>query len=144
MGIDRIGRAGGAAGVTPPISTPAQPASAVTESFEAVAKRVGEASPPSLIDQLKAGQLDMKQFVELRVEQATAHLQGVLDPERLEFIRNALRIQIQSDPALLDLVKAATGALPPMDDRGCSAAGASRMDGIDCGSDARGLLAHGL
>ena len=114
MGIDRIGRAGSGAPVTPAVSTPAEPSGAVTESFASVAKRaVGEASPASLIDQLKSGQIDMNRFLDLRVEQATAHLQGVVDSERLDFIRRSLRIQIESDPALIELVKAATGSAPP-------------------------------
>jgi hypothetical protein len=32
-----------------------------------------------------------------------------VEPERLDFIRSSLRIQIESDPALLELVVAATG-----------------------------------
>jgi hypothetical protein len=118
MGIDRIGRAGGGAGITPPVSTPTEPAAAVTESFQSVAKAVGETGQVPLLEQLKAGQIDMNRFLELRVEQATAHLQGVVDPERLQFIREALRIQIEADPAMLDLVKAATGTSPPSQDRG--------------------------
>lgn len=118
MGIDRIGRAGGTAGVASPTTTAAEPSAAISESFAAVAKRAvvaPEAVP--LLEQLKAGQIDLNRFLDLRVEQATAHLQAVLDPERLQFIRQSLRIQLQSDPGLLDLVKAATGASPPQPDR---------------------------
>jgi hypothetical protein len=117
MGIDRIGRAGGGAGITPPVTTPAEPSAAVSESFAAVAKRVGGPEAASLIDQLKTGQIDMNRFLDLRVEQSTSHLQGMVDPERLDFIRKSLRIQIESDPALIELVKAATGSSPPSTDR---------------------------
>jgi hypothetical protein len=118
MGIDRIGRAGGAS-VTPVVTGAAEPAVSVSESFRSLAKQsVSETSAASLVDQLKAGQIDMNRYLDLRVDQATVHLQGVVDPERLDFIRESLRAQIERDPALLELVQAATGALPSTQERG--------------------------
>jgi hypothetical protein len=119
MGIDRTGRVGSGGGVAPPVSIAAEPTDAVSESFKAVAKHaVQKASAPSPIDQLKAGQIDMNRYLDLQVEQATTHLQGVVDPERLDFIRQSLRVQIESDPALLELVQAATGTAPTPQERG--------------------------
>ncbi|MBI5533026.1 MAG: hypothetical protein HY898_09940 [Deltaproteobacteria bacterium] len=119
MGIDRIGRAGGGVGITPPTTVATEPSAAVSESFRSVAKdAVRETGATQLLDQLKSGQIDMNRYLDLRVEQATSHLQGAVDPERLDFIRHSLRIQIESDPALLELVQAATGSAPTSQDDG--------------------------
>jgi hypothetical protein len=119
MGIDRIGRMGGGAGITPPTNVATEPTNAASESFRAVAKdTVREAGATPLLDQLKSGQIDMNRYLDLRVEQATTHLQGVVDPERLDFIRRSLRIQIESDPALIELVRAATASAPTSRDDG--------------------------
>jgi hypothetical protein len=39
-----------------------------------------------------------------------------LSGEQLSFIRESLRAQMSSDPALVDLVKSTTGQLPPRDE----------------------------
>jgi hypothetical protein len=108
MGIDRIGRAstGGA-----PIVPGAEPTAAVSPSFEAcAAQAVQPSSEASLLQRLHAGEIDVQRYLDLRVEQATAHLTASLDAERLQFIREALRSQLESDPVLMDLVQRATGS----------------------------------
>lgn len=118
MGIDRIGRAGGGAGITPPASVPVDKTGAAGESFQVDrthgVEKAGELSP---LERLKAGEIDLPQYLDLRVQQATTHLEGRLEPEKLDFIRKSLRIQIESDPALIELVQSATGQVPkPSDD----------------------------
>lgn len=118
MGIDRIGRAGGGAGVAPPTSVPLDKTSATGESFH-VERPQGAEKPAELspLERLKAGEIELPQYLDLRVEQATAHLEGRLEPEKLDFLRHSLRIQIESDPALIELVQSATGQVPkPSDD----------------------------
>ncbi len=112
MSIDRIGKGGG---VTPPatgdVAGPS-PTKGVGETF-----RVAEKSPvagveSSTLARLRAGELSVSQYLDAKVQEATAHLPK-LAPEQLDFVRASLREQLASDPMLADLVKAATGSVPP-------------------------------
>jgi len=69
------------------------------------------------LEQLRTGGAGLERYLDLKVDEATAHL-GPLPPSQLEMIRSALRERIASDPTLVDLVHAATGAVPapPHDD----------------------------
>jgi hypothetical protein len=125
MPIDRIGKGGGAppgvpgaAGPSGPTPTKAfeveRPEGATTVG-EAGAKRgadaagaVGDASP---LEQLRAGKIDVQQYVELKLDEATAHLKG-LRPAEIEHIRETLRDKIAQDPHLVELVRHATGHMP--------------------------------
>ncbi len=119
MGIDRIGRIGGSAGAILKDPVPVERTGASGETFQL--DRTHEAQKPedaSPLDRLRAGQIDLPQYLDIRVQQATSHLEGKLDPERLDFVRRSLRIQIENDPSLIELVHAATGQAPkPSDDR---------------------------
>ena len=107
MGIDRIGQAAGG----PPSVPGAEPASATVPSFEpTAAQAAAPSSEATLLRRLEAGEIDVNRYLDLRVEQATAHLSGALDAERLQFIRDALRSQFETDPVLVELVQRATGA----------------------------------
>jgi hypothetical protein len=70
------------------------------------------ASATSPLSRLRAGEIDLNTYVDLKLEQATSHLKG-LGGEELRFVRSALRDQIASDPALADLFQQATGVSAP-------------------------------
>ena len=55
--------------------------------------------------------------VDLKVDEATRSLDG-LSPAELDDIKKLLRDQIATDPGLMDLARASTGAIPdvPSDD----------------------------
>jgi hypothetical protein len=63
------------------------------------------------LEQLKAGKIDFNQYVDLKVDEATSHLEG-LSPTQLDSIRSMLRDRMATDPELVDLVKQATGQAP--------------------------------
>lgn len=69
------------------------------------------ATGPTPLEQLKAGRIDLDGYLDLKVEEATAHLHG-LSPVQLDGIRSMLRDRMATDPALADLVKQATGHAP--------------------------------
>jgi hypothetical protein len=120
MSIDPIGKAGSAAGVAAavPVAS-AQPATGAEAVFGvSKAAEVQQVSPPGLAEQVRAGQVDLERYLDLRVEQATEHLVGKLDAERLEIVRDALRAQLESDPMLVELVRVATGLRPGTPDGG--------------------------
>ena len=127
MGIDRIGK-----GSAPPPSagtgaSPSAPSGAErvrapepSRSFEVrnekaaettKASEVAATSGPSALERLRAGQIDMNGYLDLKVDQATAHLEG-LGSHELAAVKSMLRDQIANDPSLTDLVKQATGSAP--------------------------------
>ena len=105
MGIDRIGKGPG---------VPDVPAAANTtgaQSFELAPSEA--ASGAAALDpgaRLARGEITLDQYLDLRVQQATAHLEGKLDSKRLSFIRTTLRSQLETDPTLVELVRAAASA----------------------------------
>jgi hypothetical protein len=118
MAIDRIGKGGG----TQPPSGPTEVGGAgraqETEGkrFEVRTERTASTAPvapaaSSALAQLRSGQIDMNRYLDLKVDEATGHLQG-LSPKELASIKEMLRDQITSDPALADLVQQATGRAP--------------------------------
>ncbi len=112
MGIDKIGKGG-----LPEISGAggAQGARPVGRSFAEVhAEKASAAEAPSAVEvrspleRLRAGEIDMRGYIDARVDHATSALKG-LPASQLETIRKALREQLATDPALGDLVRRATG-----------------------------------
>ncbi|AKU95908.1 hypothetical protein AKJ09_02572 [Labilithrix luteola] len=85
-------------------------------SGQAPAERAGNvegASGASPLERLRAGEIDVHGYIDLKVDQATAGLSG-LSPSELAHIKNTLRDQMASDPGLADLVRAATGQTPKL------------------------------
>src|SRR5436309_12429888 len=103
MGIDEIGRKG------PPIApTGAEGASGVRgpsapfPSVSEVAPTTPAAVADTPLERLHAGELTLDGYLDAKVTEATAHLQG-LGPAAVTAIRDALREQIASDPGLAGL-----------------------------------------
>jgi len=95
-------RSGGAAGSFGPFEAPRAPA-------PAQAAPVG--TELGALEQFRNGHLDLQGYLDLKVSEATAHL-SALPPVQLDAIRKALRDRLAVDPALVDLVRAATGKVP--------------------------------
>jgi hypothetical protein len=112
MPIDPIGKGGG----VPPKVPPSGP-SAPTKAFEVEAPKEASkaeavaAVRPSPLEQLRAGKIDLDAYVELKLDEATAHLKGLRAGE-LAAVREVLRDKIVQDPHLVDLVRQATGRVP--------------------------------
>jgi len=121
MGIDGIGKkgppgappAGGAPGPSraQPTGKPFQVDQSDKSGAAARAAEV-KAAGSTPLERLRAGEIDVKGYVDAKVQEATAHL-GPMPPEKLEQIRAVLRERIGSDPLLVELVKKATGHVPP-------------------------------
>src|SRR4051812_2003518 len=110
MGIDRIGKGGAA----PPAPEPTDPSAVrekggVSRPFEVertaranvpapVAPSVDAASP---LARLRAGEIDVHGYIDVKVDDATKHLVG-LSPAELDAIKKTLRDQMATDPALVD------------------------------------------
>jgi hypothetical protein len=114
MSIDRIGKGGG-----PPVSGIGQPGSASTTEvgskggeFKVQKTAPSQAVTVDALDRLRAGEISVSQYLDIKVDQATSHLDKRLSAEQTSFIRNSLREQLATDPMLVELVQSATGALP--------------------------------
>ncbi len=68
------------------------------------AEGAGVASP---LERLRAGEIDLQGYVDLRVREATAHLEGVLSPADLDAVRDQLREVVEDDPDVAALAKGA-------------------------------------
>jgi len=109
MGIDRIGKRDGPQGISPP--TDVAPAGGSTgQPFKV--QRAAATEAVTALDRVRAGEITLDQYLDQKVQAATEHLEGVVSPEQLSFIRNGLREQLATDPVLVDLVRAATGQAP--------------------------------
>lgn len=117
--VDGIGKSG----PKPPVGGPVGPSKPTEASrpFEVhtdkpqattAAQATAATSGPTPLDQLKSGAIDVHQYVDMKVTEATKHLEG-LDPVKLADLRAMLRDQMSSDPTLADLFKQATGHAPP-------------------------------
>jgi hypothetical protein len=125
MPIDRVGKGPGPLAPEPASGAGASTGTAnVGATFEveraeqpdpADATRAVDAtdplSPASPLSRLRAGEIDLRTYIELKVDEETAQLRG-LAPDQLEFIKGALRDRMRTDPAFMDLVRTATGHAP--------------------------------
>jgi hypothetical protein len=117
MGVDGIGSGGrpvpgvGGGELDGPRGVEVDPA----ESAGGAASTFGaeRSTGSALLDQLKRGEIDLDGYLDAQVNAATAHVQGSLPAAQLDFIREALREQIATDPVLTELVRRATGSTPP-------------------------------
>jgi hypothetical protein len=108
MSIDRIGKREGAQGISP--SPDAVPSAPTGGTFKV--ERPTSVRATAALDRVRSGEMTVEQYLDLKVEAATAHLAGPATPEQLSFIKNSLREQLAADPVLVDLVRAATGSMP--------------------------------
>jgi hypothetical protein len=107
--VDRIGKGG------PPLAPPPAEGAAGKGGAAEVERPFHEAIAPakpvegpepvavSPLQRLRAGDIDVGRYVEEKIVEATAHLEG-LSPVELDAIRAMLREQLAVDPALTELV----------------------------------------
>lgn len=111
MGIDGIGKGGDAPKVDP--SSGATSVKGVEgERFELSTEGVEQTQGAGLLEQVQRGEVGLDAYLDVRVNDAVGHLEGRLSPEQLEFVKEELRAQLQSDPVLIELVRRATGQSP--------------------------------
>lgn len=127
MGIDRIGKGGGlpptsglgneagtsgvkGTGATFELERPGAIDGKTAQAASAVSG-AGAVDASSPLGRLQRGEIDLDRYLDLKVEGATAKLQG-LSADELASIKDMLRDQMATDPQLVELVRNATGQLP--------------------------------
>ncbi len=91
---------------------PAGPKGPASEDFELGvegAPQVGGASASAPLQQLQAGDISLDQYLDTRVDSAVEHLEGKLPADQLDFVRQTLRQELETDPVLVELVRRSTG-----------------------------------
>ena len=128
MAIDRIGKGAGLPGGVPSAPRhegevkPAGGTSSVDAPFKvdrtdsaSAAQRASNvesaSSATAPLARLRAGEVDVHGYIDLKVDEATSALKGI-SPAELDEIKSVLRDQMKSDPGLADLVRTATGKMP--------------------------------
>jgi hypothetical protein len=122
MAIDRVGKGGGlpkapeAGGTGAATSTTKTGATFEVERPDrtdrtAAATNVDATAAATPLARLRAGEIDVHGYIDLKVNEATSELRG-LAPAELEHIKGVLRDQMRTDPGLADMVQAATGKMP--------------------------------
>lgn len=108
MAVDGIGR-------PPAPGLPSQATGVIgTENTTRAEFAVEVASPPrasdavgavdsDLVRRLELGQITREQYLDIKAEEAVAHLVGQCPTEQIELIRTALRDQLCDDPVCLRL-----------------------------------------
>src|SRR3954462_13612994 len=116
--VDRIGKGGGVLPTAAPSGV--EQKGAVDKPFQVErgeapkpADAVGNVQHTTPLARLRAGEIDVNGYVDLKVDEATSGLKG-LAPGQLDDIKKTLRDQMATDPALVDLVRAATGQTPKL------------------------------
>jgi hypothetical protein len=111
MGIDGIGKP-----PTPPAPGPSGAPGVEPRKTESFA--VGQPAAPvaasglsPALEAVQRGELSLDQYLEQRVDQAVSHLAGKIAPSELEFVKQSLREQLQTDPVLVELVRRSTAGL---------------------------------
>ena len=110
MGIDGVGKPGAPQG---PVDGVGGSAGTQGESFRV--EEGGETSAATgseALQQLERGELGLGEYLDVRVAEATRHLEGTLSPQQLEFVKESLREQLGTDPVLVQLVRRTTGSSP--------------------------------
>jgi hypothetical protein len=111
MGIDGIGKPGGAGGVPGAGVAPAGGAAGESFRVERSADSRGVEGHASLRG-LERGEINLDQYLDARADEAVRHLVEKLPAEQLEFVRQSLREQLATDPVLVELVRRTTGRVP--------------------------------
>jgi hypothetical protein len=106
MGIDGIGKSGPPPSLDGPAGKQAGATSAPETEFRV--ERT-QATPSNDLERLERNEISREEYLNNRVEQATAHLQGHLSPERLNEVKQQMLAQLEVDPVLRRLVQRVTG-----------------------------------
>jgi hypothetical protein len=108
MSIDGVGKPG-----TPPVGVGSPGPTTGPERGETFAVPGGRgaesAAAVDALGRVGRGELGIDEYLNLRVAEATRHLDGKLPEEQLEFVRFTLREQLNTDPVLVELVRRTTG-----------------------------------
>jgi hypothetical protein len=112
MAIDRLGPKGSPTPPPAPSGASRPHESARPFEAEASAPAVAATTGSDALQRLRGGDIDVHQYLDQKVREATAHLDPLVTPAELEAVRAQLRDRMGSDPTLVDLVRSATGSVP--------------------------------
>ena len=68
-----------------------------------------EAPKSDTLRRLERHEITLEQYLDHCADEAVAHIKGLVDSDRLQFIRGMIRDQLTTDPVLVRYVQQATG-----------------------------------
>ena len=79
--------------------------------------RPGVVEPPKseMLCRFERHEITLGQYLDHCAEEAVAHLKGVVEPERLQFIKEMIRDQMTTDPVMVRYVEQTTGQSPEVE-----------------------------
>ena len=104
MGIDSIGKPKAPVAGLPNASSSVSDVSG-TSTFEVRTNKTEGVTATSDVDELQAGKISVDDYLDRKVAAATQHLDGKVAAEKLQWIRETLRTQLQQDPMLKEMVR---------------------------------------
>lgn len=57
------------------------------------------------LERLRAGAIDLEEYLDIQVEEAVGHLARLLPRDKLEQVREVVRNQLRQDPALVEFIR---------------------------------------
>ena len=64
---------------------------------------------------LQRHEISLGQYLDHCAEEAVAHLKGLVDSERLQFIKETIRDQMTTDPVMIRYIEQTTGLSPEVE-----------------------------
>ena|SRR5438552_5468229 len=113
MSVDGIGGGPRNVGGAGPLDGPAAPTAADGTTDVGRSAEAGRTAGAGALERLGRGEISLDQYLDGRVADAVEHLEGRVPPAHIDFVRVALRESLASDPVLVELVRRATGSVPP-------------------------------
>jgi hypothetical protein len=83
-----------------------------SRSSGGVALGVLEAPKSEMLRRLERQEITIEQYLDHCAEEAVAHIKGLVDSDRLQFIKAMIRDQMRTDPVLVRYIEQATGLSP--------------------------------
>jgi hypothetical protein len=79
------------------------------EVFCLPAEGVRQTNDPSLLARVRRGEFQLDTYLDVSVGDAVRHVQDKLSTAQLDIVKTELRDQLTTNPALIELVRQATG-----------------------------------
>jgi hypothetical protein len=112
MGIDGIDRPGPGLPAPPTGGIGEASGPAAADGFRVDPGTAADPVGPSdALERLGRGEITLDAYLDARVTEACANLEGKLPADELEFVQRELRAELATDPVLIELVRRATGSL---------------------------------
>jgi hypothetical protein len=79
---------------------------------DSAAPKLDPSGGSDALRKLRNGEITLEDYLDVTSDLAVDHLRGKLSEERLKLVRETVRAELATDPALAEMIAAATGVRP--------------------------------